>query len=146
MKSLPHVWYINNIENIQRRFNKRLFIREKLSYDDRLKSLNLDRLELRRIHFDACMAYNILENLPYHLKIFMYVETSTKTRSALTKMLTSDKFRLDIKKFGFSNRSYKLWNSIFPEIKQSRNLNEFKRKLHTIGFSPFLKGRKYVCT
>jgi len=67
---------------------------------------------------------------------------STKTRSALNNMLTSDKFRLDIKKFGFSNRSHKLWNAISPEIKQSRNLNEFKRKLHTIDFSPFLKGRK----
>jgi len=32
---------------------------------------------------------------------------------------------------------YKLWNAISPEIKQSRNLNQFKQKLHTIDFSPF---------
>jgi len=88
------------------------------------------------------MAYNIIKKSTLPFNDFYVEPTSTKTRSALTKMLTADKFRLDIKKFGFSNRSYKLWNAIPTEVKQSRNLNEFKRKLHTIDFSPFLKGRK----
>jgi len=89
------------------------------------------------------MAYNIIRKSTLSSEDFYVDPTSTKTRSALTKMLTADKFRLDIKKFGFSNRSYKLWNCISAEIKQSRNLNEFKRKLCTYHrFSLFLKGRK----
>jgi len=88
------------------------------------------------------MAYNIIKKSVLPFDDFYTEPTSTITRSALNSMLTSDKFRLDIKKFGFSNRSYKLWNAISPEIKQSRNLNEFKRSLHKIDFSSFLKGRK----
>ena len=51
---------INKIEAVQRRFTKRLFHGSELSYENRLKILNIQCLELRRIHFDLIMCYNIV--------------------------------------------------------------------------------------
>ena len=48
-------YYIGNIsklESVQRTFTKRLTGMRSLSYDNRLKALGLERLELRRLHMD----------------------------------------------------------------------------------------------
>jgi len=71
----------NAIENVHRRFTKRIS-NTNLSYDLRLKSLKLDRLELRRIHFDAIMAFNIIKRHFLPFEEFYSFPTYTRTRSA----------------------------------------------------------------
>ena len=57
----PHtVKNIEKIENVQRRFTKRLPGMFDLSYQDRLTKLNLDTLEKRRIKNDLILAYKII--------------------------------------------------------------------------------------
>ena len=54
---------INSIENIQRSFTHRVAFLCKLpllSYVDRLELFNLERLELRRIHFDLIELFKIV--------------------------------------------------------------------------------------
>jgi len=48
------------MENVQRRFTQRLKGLSALSYDDRLKLLNLERLEIRRLRFDLLCCYKII--------------------------------------------------------------------------------------
>jgi len=48
-------------EKVQRRFTKRLKGLSELSYDDRLKLLNLERLEIRRLRFDLLCCYKIIK-------------------------------------------------------------------------------------
>jgi len=48
---------IELIEQVQRRFTKRLIGLSVYSYDERLKLLNLDSLQYRRIRFDIIMCY-----------------------------------------------------------------------------------------
>ena len=55
--------YIDLIEKVQRRFTKRIPHLHKLPYLDRLKTINLPSLELRRLHFDLFYYYKILHNL-----------------------------------------------------------------------------------
>ena len=57
---------IISIENVQRRFTKRLCQRNNInfnSYSDRLKILNLETLEIRRIKIDIILMFKIFNNL-----------------------------------------------------------------------------------
>jgi hypothetical protein len=53
----------NLIESVQRKFTKRLPGCANLDYASRLATLNLQSLELRRLHFDLIMTYKILFGL-----------------------------------------------------------------------------------
>ena len=133
---------INKIESIQRRFTKRLFNTNLcLSYDERLNLLNLERLELRRIYFDAQMAYNIIKRsiLPpcnFYRGIFY-----SKTRSHTIESLYINRFYSDARKFCFAIRSAYIWNFLPVEIRNSPTLAAFKKGIENIDFSRFLKGR-----
>ena len=54
---------IELIEQVQRRFTKRLSGLSRYSFDERLKLLNLDSLQNRRIRFDIIMYYKIIFGL-----------------------------------------------------------------------------------
>ena len=54
---------IDHIETVQRRFTKRLIGMKTLSYAQRLKILNLQTLELRRLHIDLVHCYKIIFGL-----------------------------------------------------------------------------------
>ena len=60
----PHLKYdIERIEKVQRRFTKRLHGFSVLSYNDRLKQLNMYSLEHRRLYFDLLWCYKLLFGL-----------------------------------------------------------------------------------
>ena len=54
---------ITSIENVQRRFTKKISAVSHLSYSDRLRVLGLESLEYRRLKFDTIMFYKIVHNL-----------------------------------------------------------------------------------
>ena len=54
---------INRIEAVQRKFTKRIPGMSGRSYHSRLKMLNLDSLELRRLRADLLLVYKILFGL-----------------------------------------------------------------------------------
>ena len=59
------VGLINMIEKVQNYFTRGLFIRCKIpnmNYNDRFQYLNLNTLELRRLHFGMYMCFNIIES------------------------------------------------------------------------------------
>ena len=58
---LPHpISLFDLIENVQRKFKKRLYGMHNICYVDRLKLCNLELLELRRMHADLIMMFKIL--------------------------------------------------------------------------------------
>ena len=57
----PHyVYLINLIENVQKRFTKKLPGLQNKCYQDRLKLCNLESLETRRLHADLILMYKII--------------------------------------------------------------------------------------
>jgi len=65
---------------VQRRFTKRLKGLSELSYDDRLKLLNLERLEIRRLRFDLLCCYKIIFGL-----MRIYREAFFELRTSCTR-------------------------------------------------------------
>ena len=136
----PHLLKdINSVENVQRRFTKRLAPKD-LSYDQRLAYLNLDRLELRRIRFDAILCFNIIRNNLLSCDNFFTI-LSGITRSCLNANLYPSKFRLDSGKFSFSNRCIKIWNSLPTELRSCKTADALKKGLSKIDFGSFIRGR-----
>jgi len=54
---------IDAIESVQRRFTKRLPTLSNMSYNDRLRCLNISSLELRRLHNDLYWCYKVVFGL-----------------------------------------------------------------------------------
>ena len=64
----------NKIESVQRRFTKRLKGLHSLSYVNRLKALNDDSLELRRLKTDLVTVYKILFSTSSAMERFSLVQ------------------------------------------------------------------------
>ena len=136
----PHLLKdINNIENIQRRFTKRLAPKG-LPYDKRLELFNLVRLELRRIHFDAILAFNIIRKNILPSEDFFTVSVGN-TRSCFNSNLYTQKYNLDCRKFGFTNRCIKIWNFLPVQLRNSETVESLKKGLSKIDFGSFIRGR-----
>ena len=105
-----HINLIDRIENLQHRFAKRLPGLHDINYVDRLKSCNIELLELRRIHTDSIMLHKILNGLSYVNIDNCLTLSMSNTRGNVYK-LVKHYSRLDIRKHFFALRVFEIWNS-----------------------------------
>lgn len=131
--------YIDLIENIQRRFSKRIPSLRSMSYLERLACLDIQPLELRRLHFDLIYYYKILNNLTPHdpTTVFSFHTPSTPLRNTTVLIQKPTK---GSKSFfsSFSNRSVDCWNSLPSETRLLRTLGSFKSAIVKLDLSSFL--------
>jgi len=130
---------INDIEKVQRRFTKRIPRLHNFCYSDRLLILNLERLELRRIHLDLVMVFKIIHgmvDLAFN-DYFTYKESNTRGHSFSLSVIRCNK---DVRKFYFSSRVVKWWNFLKQQTVNANNLNTFKNRLQDEDLSRFIKG------
>jgi ribonuclease P/MRP protein subunit RPP40 len=120
---------IDLLERVQRRATKLIPELKRLPYEERLKRLNLQSLEVRRKRQDLLEIFKILKgNSPLSRDIFLYpAERSRRTNHPL--MLKKHRFHLDCRKFSFANRSVNEWNMLPADIVNSSTISVFKRKL-----------------
>ena len=135
---------INLIENVQRSFTRKVCILcniTVLSYNERLALFDLDRLELRRLHFDLLHMFKIVHGFTvcgfFSDLHFAHSDNVYNTRGHRFK-LHVNRTNKNIFKYCFINRVLPIWNSL-PDICFISNLlSNFKRKLKHIDFSNFL--------
>jgi hypothetical protein len=138
----PHsVGLTKKIESVQRRFTKRFVGYRSLTYDERLISLGLVRLELRRLHFDLIYVYKILFGMvETDISGFFTVsrpETGIVTRGHNFKLFVPQS-RIDVRKYFFCHRVLRCWNSLPAQPDDFLSLNNFKRLLDRTDLSNFL--------
>ena len=121
--------YMNKIENVQRKFTKHVKGLQNLSYEERLKKLQLPSLEYRQTRGDMLQVFKIARN--YYDKnstesIFDF-NSSSRLRGHNFKI---NKPRINKTKFQrfFSNRVINKWNDLPCDIVNAKSLNEFKNK------------------
>jgi hypothetical protein len=131
---------IKLLEGVQRNFTRRIPACFGMSYADRLKFLNLESLELRRLHRDLKMTYCILNGL-VELKAeeFFTVSLHQATRSNSRK-LYMPRFSTDARKYCFAVRVIEPWNSLPSPVVNATNASSFVKKLKACDLSRFLKG------
>ena len=135
---LPHVDYacvvwnpyqtrdINMIEAVQRRFTKIIHRLTDMSYEERLTVLELPTLAQRRCYFDVLQVWKLMNGYDVvESKMFEEVNKIQVTRSTSKPNLVEERARMDMKKYFFTVRGAKEWNSLPEPIHVEKNLNTF---------------------
>ena len=137
----PHLLKdIDLIENVQRKFTKRIPGLKNMSYPKRLESLNMQSLELRRIIQDLTLVYKIFHGL-VDLDFDQFFERKTSSTRDNGFALYKKKFKTTIAQNFFSNRVVNIWNYLPPEVVSAPSLSTFKHRVAQVNLSRFLKGR-----
>lgn len=126
------------LESVQRVFTKKIPGFENKSYFERIKSLNLPTLELRRLYSDLTLCYKILHGLiagpPENYGLVLAGRQSRGHRYKLAITFS----RVDVRKYFFGCRIAEPWNSLPDDIVALDSLKMFKAMLKKCCFNKFL--------
>ena len=130
---------IDILEKVQRRFTKRLPGLQNLTYHQRLASLNLESLELRRLRSDLIFAYKLVFGLQnVNVSDFFEVRTNTRSRGHPYKLdLPTAKNRTRFNFFSY--RVIRVWNALPTETVNFSSLGCFKKSLTSTYLVRFCK-------
>ena len=120
---------IECLERVQRRMTKMIHNIRHLSYEDRLKSLNLHSLERCRVRGDMIEVCKWFKGFNKgDITKVLKINSGDRTRSNRFK-LDKFRFRRELGRNWFGNRVVDEWNRLPDQIINARSLNSFKNKI-----------------
>ena len=102
---------------------------EHLSYEDRLRELDLFRLEKRRLQGDLTVAFQYLKGAYKQEMEWLFTRVDSDRTRGNDLKLREGKFRLDIRRKFFTQRVVMHWNGLPKEVVDALFLEAFKAKL-----------------
>ena len=111
------------LEAVQRRATRRIPGIRSLTYSQRLLTLNMESLELRRKVADLVLLYKLVRR-PDRDRLFTF-SSSSRLRGHCYKIMPQH-VKLNLRKNFFANRVVSEWNSLPSHIVNTESLNYFK--------------------
>ena len=99
-----------------------------LTYEGRLKMLNLPTLKYRRFRGDMIEMYKLL-NSKYNTTISDFIEINPRTSRGHSYKLNKKHSRFDVKKKSFVPRAVNLWNSLPENVVEAPNVKTFEKRI-----------------
>jgi hypothetical protein len=129
---------IKLIEAVQKRVTKRLPNLNRVTYEERLKILGLQSLELRRLQNDLIIVYKILFDKMDVEPNFLIANCNSITRGHSYKLFLPY-CRCDVRKHFFNNRIVQPWNELMLTYGYLRSLSCFKTFIRNADLSKYLR-------
>ena len=124
---------IDLLESVQRFFTKRLEGLYDIPYADRLQKCGLCGLEMRRLHYDLLMCYQIMNgHVALKANDFFKLDTSCRTRGHTQKLKVPGLSKSNCRANFFAVRIVPVWNSLPQETIACDSVKSFRDKLKTI--------------
>jgi len=130
---------ISAVEQVQRRFTKRLRGMYWLSYTQRLEKLNLETLELRRLRADLILTYKIVFGITHINAAELFTLTNNDRLRGHQYKLVIQRRNTDVRKYYFALRVVNSWNNLPQDKISFSNIINFKRSLKCVDLSKYLK-------
>ena len=121
--------FIRDLEKVQKRATKLVRACKSLPYRERLIYLNLPSLKYRRIRGDMIEVFKMLNGF-YDDQVIPNLTRNhdTRTRGNSFK-LSVERPKYNLRKYSFTIRVTKLWNSLPDLVVQAESVNSFKNKI-----------------
>ena len=119
---------VEKLEKVQRRATKLVRGIRNRPYEERLKILDLHRLEKRRIRGDLIETHKILSGRE-GLDKDKFFNTDVDKRTRGEKKIFKQRSRLEIRKNFFSQRVVNHWNGLTEEVRVAETVTQLKRRL-----------------
>jgi len=132
---------INRTESVQRHFTKRLPGLSHLNYTNRLKSLVLETLELRRLHHDLIYTYKVQFGKTKMDCANMFSVARYTTNRGHPWKLYASYCRTSLRKHYFCERVLAPWNYLKITNTTLHSVAAFRSLVKSTDLSPFL----YTC-
>jgi ribonuclease P/MRP protein subunit RPP40 len=121
---------IAEVEHVQRKVTKCIRGISHLSYDERLRSLDLPKLETRRLYFDMLECFKIVHNLTRSECQSVISLSELRTRGYHCRLKSAlPPARTEIRKHFFLERALSQWNALPVEVVQQQTYSSFKLSL-----------------
>ena len=117
-------------EKVQRSATKMVHGLRHLSYEQRLRHLELTTLKERRIRGDLIETFKIMTGKErVDRRQFFQLSTCEYQLRGHTMKLSKQRTRLDVRKFSFSQRVVREWNKLSQDVVEAASVNQFKNRL-----------------
>ena len=120
---------IDMLEAVQRRATRMIHGFDNMSYEERLKNLNMYSVERRFLRGDMIEVYKLFSSGNDELiGKFFEIDHARNTRGH-SKKIKKKYCRLNVRKYFFSQRIVNFWNSLPQNVIDSASLSTFKKRL-----------------